>query len=131
MCDHDVSLEDLEAALRAEAAGCVRDEAAVDLIIAHGTWLIRNDFRQCIWHEAIPPGFPPDTAWIDFATALEYEMPATASDHKILRLAAELVGWDSGIPLGDLLANLDERETSLALDAVAHALELVSFKSPA
>jgi hypothetical protein len=129
MCDHNVSLEDLESALRAEASGCVKDEAAVELLIAHGTWLARNDFRECIWHEAIPPGFPPETAWIDFATALEYEMPATASDHKVLRLAAELAGWDSDIPLGDLLTDLDERETSLALDALAHALGLVSFRS--
>jgi hypothetical protein len=131
MCDPDVSLEDLEAALRAKAAGCVRDEAAIELLIAHGTWLARNDFRECIWPDAVPPGFPPETAWVDFATALEYEMPATASDHKMLRLAAELAGCDSDIALGDLLDDLDQRETSLVLDALAHALGLVSFKSPA
>ncbi|MDA8265041.1 MAG: hypothetical protein M0T79_06805 [Actinomycetota bacterium] len=130
MLDHDVSLEDLEAALRAGAAGWVRDEAAVDLLIAHGAWLTRNDFRECVGHDAIPPGFPPETAWIDFATAINEEMPAPPNDYKILCLAAELAGDDTGVPIGALLADLDASETSLVLDAVAHALGLVNLAAP-
>ncbi len=51
------------------------------------------------------------------------------------RLAGEVGacgGWTTrNIALSDLLPDLDERETILALDAVAHAPELVSFKSQA
>ena len=130
MCDHDISLEDLEAALRAAAAGSVRDEAAVELIIAHGIWLTRDDFRERVRHDAVPPGFPPEAAWIDFADGYE-EMPGSAQDYKILLLAAEIAGWDTGASRDFILSDLDQRETRLALDAVAHALGLVSFKSPA
>ncbi len=121
MVANNVALEDLETALLAGVADNLGDEAAVRLLVAHGTWLTRPDFRQYIGHDDDSPGL----AWVYFGGALDDEMPATASDHRILRLAAELAGWDTGVPLAELLARLDRHETFLVFDALAHALGLV------
>ena len=126
---HHVPIEDLEAALIEGAPAPLGAEAAVELLIAHGSWLARDDFRRHI--DLVTDDIRVTTARIYYGDALKDDLPATASDHKILRLAAELVGRDSGIPLGDLLDDLDEHEKFLVLDAIAHALGLVSFESPA
>ena len=48
--------------------------------------------------------------------------PLSSSEARILRLAAELAGVDTGVPLGDLLSGLDDGNARLVLDAIAHAL---------
>jgi len=125
MLPHDVSIEDLEAALLAGANGALGAEAAARLLIAHGAWLARDDFRRHVFTLDAEPG----SAWVDFPGALDDDLLATASDHRILHLAAELAGCDSDLALGDLLDDLDEREKFLALDAIAHALGLVAVES--
>src|SRR4029450_3522616 len=47
-----------------------------------------------------------------------------ARETRMLRLAAELAGHDTGQPLADLLANLDDRNARIVADAIAHALRL-------
>ncbi len=54
----------LPAALRAGAEGLYALEAATGLIIAHGTWLARDDFRSFIHHGA-------GTAAIDWEAAID------------------------------------------------------------
>ena len=44
------------------------------------------------------------------------------SEARILRLAAELAEIDTGVPLDDLLAGLDDTNARLVLDAITHAL---------
>jgi hypothetical protein len=77
----------LPAALRASAEGLYALEAATGLIIAHGTWLERDDFACFIHHGTC-------TAAIDWETAITAldagELPSSAGEKRMLRLAASL-----------------------------------------
>jgi hypothetical protein len=53
----------LSSALRAGAEGLCALEAATGLVIAHGSWLIRDDFARFIQHGS-------GTAAIDWAAAM-------------------------------------------------------------
>jgi hypothetical protein len=69
----------LPAALRAAADGLYALEAATGLIIAHGTWLDRDDFARFI-HRG------PGTAAIDWETAIGAldagELPSSAGEKR-------------------------------------------------
>ena len=115
----------LALALRATARGSYGTEAAVELLIGHGTWLRRNDFLNHVVEYGNDTGGTAIThAWIpweDIPTFLTRARCA-GSEARILRLATELAGVDSGVPLVELLAQLDDTNAALVLDAIAHVL---------
>jgi hypothetical protein len=79
----------LPAALRAAAEDLYALEAATGLIIAHGTWLARDDFARFI-HQCT------GTAAIDWEAAVSAlpagELPSSGGDRRILLLSASLAG---------------------------------------
>ncbi|MQA06646.1 MAG: hypothetical protein GEV07_29405 [Streptosporangiales bacterium] len=112
----------LTAALRAWAAGSYRDEAAVELLIAHRAWLARRDFRRaCLCAEG---GY----AWLDADRAARIAdgdetaaLPASSGELRILAIVAQLAGQLGSRPLGELVTGLDGHNMRLVLDAIAHA----------
>ena len=110
--------------LRQDAAGEYATEAATELLCQHGRWLTRSDFRAtCI-------GYDDDgterVAWIQWSAVAGFlaEAPCSSSEVRILRLAAELAGHDSGVPLSELLTGLDERNSRIVVVAIAHAVRM-------
>lgn len=107
----------LPAGLRAAAAGAYALEAAAGLIIAHGTWLARDDFTCFIEYGA-------GTAAIDWeaaAAALEAgDLPSSGGERRMLMLAASLAG-QAPVILGDAITGIDDTNTGLLVKAVLHA----------
>jgi len=107
----------LPAALRAGAAGLYALEAAVGLIIAHSTWLTRDDFTCLIEHGT-------RTAAIDWeaaACALETGgLPCSRGESRMLTLASSLAG-QAPVNLGDAITGIDDRNVGLLVQAVLHA----------
>lgn len=117
--------------LRNYARGDRGVEAAVELLIAHGVWLTRSDFlTDCVAQGRHPDGDP--YVWVDWelTTAFLDEAGCAASEARILCIAAELAGVDSGRTLADLLRSLDERNTCLVIAAVAHNGHLDPHRHP-
>jgi hypothetical protein len=104
------------AALRAGAQGLYTLEAATGLIIAHGTWLTRDDFRGFIYHGA-------GTAAIDWEALTRSlnagELPSSAGESRLLQLAASLAG-QAQVILGDVVTGLDDRNIQALVKAVLH-----------
>ncbi|HEX6238916.1 MAG TPA: hypothetical protein VFZ68_17075 [Acidimicrobiales bacterium] len=122
---HTLTTDTLVALLRRRAAGSYADEAAVELLIAHATWLGRRDFlTTCVDYDH--DGHHP-VVWVDWHAVPGFldRAPCSASEARILRLAAELSGIDTGTPLADLLCGLDDRNRGLVVDAIRHALQVV------
>jgi hypothetical protein len=116
-----LTLDKLTACLRVGARGAYATEAAVELLIAHGTWLRRADFRAaCVDDDG------HTLAWIEWDTVVDFlnDAPASTSEESMLLIAAELIGVDTGTPLGHLLTGLDAHNTRIVLDAIAHACAL-------
>lgn len=107
----------LPTALRASAEGLCALEAATGLIIAHGTWLGRDDFARFIHYGA-------DTAAIDWEAAIGAldvgELPSSAGEKRMLRLAASLAD-QAPVNLGDAISGIDESNLSILVRAVLHA----------
>jgi hypothetical protein len=114
----------LAAALRNAAAGILPDEAGTGLLIAHATFLHRQDFtsRFTITAPSIPHGTPmARISWDDAITALAAgQIPASSGEASILRLAASLA---AGCPvsLRDTIPGLDHRNLTLTTTAIRHA----------
>jgi hypothetical protein len=126
MSDLDTFTElELAVALRNSAAGSYQAEAAVELLIAHGSWLRRGDFRaQAIWADG---GADEFVVGIDWGSAAEllHDAPASASERRILSIALALVeGQAHPVDLGDALSSLDGANTANVIHAVAHAAGL-------
>jgi hypothetical protein len=122
---HTLTPDQLGALLAASAAGYYPTEAAARLLCGHRRWLERHDFRTaCVDHDH--DGTDP-VAWVDWQAvpAFADRAPASSSETRILRLAAELAGVPTGHPLGDLLSGLDDYNSALVIDAIAHALQVV------
>jgi hypothetical protein len=118
-----LDLNHLAGCLRASAAGYYPSEAATELLIAHASWLRRDDFlTACVDHDH--DGLTP-VVWIDWAAVPAFlaKAPCSSSEARVLRLVAELEGEDTGWPLVDLLTGLDDTNSRLVLDAIAHALQ--------
>lgn len=111
--------------LRAWAEGDYAAEAAVELIIAQGTWLARGDFRSRLI-DAVDDGWTRDgfapMAVIDWKAVPDFlhEAPASSGEAGVLRVAASIAGTDTG-PLRALTYSLDPTNTELVLQALAHA----------
>ena len=102
------------------------EQAAVQLLIAQGTWLRREEFRDHVTTHPINDGTL--AAWVDW-TALAYTpdtSPASNGELSILRLACHLAGQlpedaDNQWSLADILLPLDATNALLASRAVAMA----------
>ena len=110
--------------LRASAAGYYTDEAAAELLCGHRSWLTRRDFlAACVNYDH--DGKAP-VAWVDWVAvpAFADRAACSSSEARILCLAAELAGVDTGHPLAELLSSLDDTNSELVLSTVAHALHI-------
>lgn len=107
----------LPAALRAGAQGIYVLEAAAGLVIAHGTWLAREDFRDCVCHGT-------EMAAIDWEAVTRAlaagALPASAGERRMLQLAASLAGH-APVILGDTVTGLDDRNIQALVTVVLHA----------
>jgi hypothetical protein len=113
----------LAPSLRACARGIYPDEAAIELLIGHGTFLDRDDFTRHITGEHGRPGGAAHAAidWTAATTALDAgTLPCSGGERRIFRLAASLA---AGLPvnLRDALTGLDEHNLRLAISAFTHA----------
>jgi hypothetical protein len=110
--------------MRVWAKGLLGLEAAVELLIGHGTWPARADFAAA----AVTLGRDGVTgtvmAAVDFEAALAARrtgrLPCSSSEEQILALAASIA---TGVPvaLGDLVSGLDEDNAIRVAIAVLHA----------
>lgn len=120
----DLTEQQLAAALRANANGLYFDEAAVELLVAHGTWLRRKDFRTFVTYtppEECVGDAPHGMAHVDWEKVVRAQWAATNSAIQMLHVAASLMTSQDPWPLSELLASLDDTNTTLVLQAIAHA----------
>lgn len=114
----------LAAALRAQAHGLHRLEAAADLLINHGHFLPRNGFAERFIHLSSSTDGVTTTAVIDWPATIAAlntsDLPCSGGEQRVLRLAASIA---DGIPvdLRDALTGLDHRTTNLVVTAILHA----------
>jgi len=116
--------DDLAAALRAWAKGLFTGEAAVELLIGHGSWLYREDFLEIAveFGQGITDGAVMAAVdWEAAVAALDAgRLPCSGGEGRILRLAAS-IGGGVAVDLGSALPGLDERNIAAAARAVLHA----------
>jgi hypothetical protein len=112
--------------LRAWAAGLYASEAAVELLIAHGSWLCRRDFLASLV-DAVDDGWGPRGAVVPMASvdweraeAFLTEAYAASSEIAMLRLAASLAGVTGGPSLLEMTGGLDDVNAGHVLEALAH-----------
>jgi hypothetical protein len=115
----------LAAALRACAAGFYPAEAAAELLIAHASWLCRDDFRDGYVDVGTSiTGGVTAMATIDWPTAIAAidggDLPGSGGERRVLRLAASLA---DGIPvdLRDAFTGMDTDNVDRAVRAMLHA----------
>jgi len=108
-----------EQALRACASGIYTAEAAVGMLIAHATWLDRDDFRQFI-HADQGTGMAA-IDWPAVTSALASgQIPSSNGERKMLRMSASIAGHALVI-LGDTITGLDNRNIQILVSAILHA----------
>lgn len=111
--------DELVAALRAGVRGLSSSEAAAELIVAHDFWLHRPDFRQFV-NVTLRLDGTDRLASIDWPAVTDANLPSSASEAAILRLACEVAGVPTDCSLQELVCGLDETNTVLALRAILH-----------
>lgn len=108
--------------LRAWARGIYPDQAAVELLISHATFLRRADFtgRFISTHASSDGTSLAAIDWTAAITALDADLPCSGGEQRMLRLAASL---GTGIPvnLRDALTGIDGHSLQLVMQAVLHA----------
>lgn len=126
----------LAALLTASAKGFYATEAATQLLIGHEMWLHRSDFlAACVWagtadgEDGSPAEFDAQEishVGVDWDRIPDFAATASCSgsEGRILRLVAELAGYDTATPLDELLSGLDHENGRLVVQAIAHALHL-------
>ncbi len=124
MSRHLPSPHPLARSLRACARGIYPGEAAVELLISHGTFLQRDDFTGRFIDYGISISDGTTLAAIDWEaviTALSSgQLPCSGGERRILMLSASLA---AGIPadLRDAVTGLDDRNIQRLLTAIRHA----------
>ncbi len=107
----------LQAALRAAAAGLYLLEAGTGMIIAHGTWPAREDFRRFVrvTDSITDPGTElASINWEGAIGALDRgEFSSSSGEKRMLRLAASLAG-DIAVQLSDAATGIDDHNVGLA-----------------
>jgi hypothetical protein len=115
--------EHLDDQLRAHVAALTAPTAAVNLLIAHRTWLRRTDFLTRFTFTATD--FDTGTTstgieWAEAINALGCDLTCSGGEARLLRIAASLA---KGIPvdLHDAMTGLDHTNTALVASAVTRA----------
>ena len=121
----DLTPDQLAPMLRCWAAGMHGVEAAVELLIGHGYWLDRPDFRRrCLTAEDqawAPDGTICSIASIDWSAAADFEPDEQSSDRSVLRLASSIAdGHKHTVGLGREIRYLDPAAVVLVVQAIAH-----------
>lgn len=94
------------------------DGAAIELLIAHGTWLGRRDFiDECLEQGTHPDGDPYLFVNWELVPAFLEDASCSSSEARMLAIAAELAGITTGRTLADLVC-LDQRHTGLVAAAI-------------
>jgi len=110
--------------MRAWAKGLFSTEAAVELLIRHGSWLYRTDFLEIAVDSGQGISDGAVMAVVDWEAAVAAlgagRLPCSGGEGRILRLAASIA---VGIPvdLREALTGLDKANSGLAAAAVLHA----------
>lgn len=113
------SVDQLADALSVGAEGAKwSEQAAVGLLVAHGMWLGRPEFRRAVG--AYRDGEGVLRAWVDWSE-VDHNALASSSERGMLALACSLGGVASEWSLASLLGSLDERNAGRVLRAVAVA----------
>ena len=122
---YKLSAQELAAAMREAAAGCYAAEAAVELLVAHGFWLDRPDFRRYVDYSVdgsatLGSRRPPmaRVSWYDLTVA---GLPASPSATNVLRIAASLSHVDAWLSLRDVSKGLDPDSLRAVVQALIHA----------
>ena len=117
----------LAQALRACASGIYAAEAAAGMLIAHATWLDRDDFRRFI--DAAPGTGMAAIDWPAAAAALSAEqLPSSQGEQKMLRMAASIAGH-APVILGDTITGIDDHNIQIVVGAILHASGQRQFPS--
>ena len=121
-----LTADELAPMLRAWASGMFASEAAVELLIAHDVWPRRRDFLFTLV-DAVDDGWGPRGSVVPMAAidwdrveAFLVSAPASRSEISVLRCAASLAGAAVNVPLHDATAALDETNSALVVNAIAH-----------
>jgi hypothetical protein len=109
--------------LRAHAKGLYCTQAAAELLIAHASWLHRDDFLDQFMRTGpgLSSGIP--MAYIDWPEAIAAldggRLPCSGGEGRMLKIAASLA---EGVPvnLRDGLTGLDTTNINLVARAVQH-----------
>ena len=108
--------------MRVWAKGILCLEAAVGLLIGHGSWLYHQDFLDAAVEMITESG--REMAFVDFTAAADAlaagGLPCSAGERAVLQVAA---GIAVGCPvnLEDALTSMDAANAALVADAVLHA----------
>jgi hypothetical protein len=117
-----MSTDNLTAALRACATGLLPLEAGVELLIANGTFLRRDDFTSRFIEHGTSGG--NSTAALDWEAATaalaDGGLPCSGGERRILQLAASLAAG-TPVSLRDTVTGLDNDNTARLLTAIRHA----------
>ena len=110
--------------MRVWAKGLLVLEAAVGLLIGHGTWLARADFVAAAVSFGRDGITGEPMAAVDFQPALAARragaLPCSSGGEQILALAAR-IATGIEVPLSDLVSGLDEDNAIRVAIAVLHA----------
>ncbi len=117
------TIDRLHQQLRAHVAGLTSPAAAVDLLIAHRTWLRREDFLDRFTFTATNFSTATTRTGIDWAAAINalgHDLACSGGEARLLRIAASLA---QGIPvdLRDAMTGLDHANTALVTRALTQA----------
>ena len=117
------TIDRLHQQLRAHVAGLTSPAAAVDLLIAHRTWLRRNDFLDRFTFTTTGFNTEETRTGIDWAAAINalgHDLACSGGEARLLRIAASLA---QGIPvdLRDAMTGLDHANTALVTRALTQA----------
>jgi hypothetical protein len=120
-----MTTDDLTAALRACAAGLYPLEAGVALLIANGTFLLRDDFTSkfIATGTSISDGttLMADIDWDAAIAALHAgELPCSGGERRVLELSSSLAGGTL-VNLSDAVTGLDDANIARLVTAILHA----------
>jgi len=110
--------------LRACARGIYPDEAALELLISHGTFLHRDDFTGRFIEHGTSISNGAVLAAIDWEAAVTAlscgELPCSGGERRILMLSASLAA-SIPVDLRDAVTGIDDRNVQRLLTAIRHA----------
>jgi hypothetical protein len=113
----------LARSLRACAHGIYPDEAAVELLIGHGTFLHRDDFTSRFIEHGTSISDGAALAAIDWEAVLTAlssgELPCSGGERRILMLSASLAA-SIPVDLRDAVTGIDDRNVQRLLTAIRH-----------